>query len=91
MINSLTEIELEQFNYLIKVIYLGVMNGRSKIPPYPNAIDTIKDKVGIKSFCNIMEVLEKDCYTMPCPNGIPDTPVLTKKGIKYAKNKLNLN
>lgn len=90
MINSLTKIELEEFDYLIKVIYLGVMKGKSNIEPYPNAIDTIKDNVGIKSFCNIMEVLEKENYTMHCPNGVPDTPVLTEKGENYAKNKLNL-
>ena len=60
MIEKLTTNELEQFNYLIKVIYLGVMNGQSKIEPYTNAIETVNDKIGNDSYVKIMEVLEKD-------------------------------
>lgn len=90
MIEKLTTNELEQFNYLIKVIYLGVMNGQSKIEPYTNAVETVNDKVGNNSYVNIMEVLEKDGYTMPCPNPNSNALVLTSKGIRYAKDTLNL-
>lgn len=90
MIEKLTTTELEQFNYLIKVIYLVVMNGQSILEPYTNAIETVNDKVGNNSFVNIMEVLEKDGYTMPCPNHNSNALVLTEKGIRYAKDTLNL-
>lgn len=90
MIKKLTTNELEQFNYLIKVIYLGVMNGQSKIEPYTNAIETVNDKIGNDSYVKIMEVLEKDGYTMPCPNPKSTALVLTDKGIRYAKDTLNL-
>ena len=90
MIEKLTTKELEQFNYLIKVIYLGVMNDQSKIEPYTNAIETVNDKIGNVSYVNIMEVLEKDGYTKPCPNPKSKALVLTDKGLRYAKNTLNL-
>ncbi len=90
MIEKLTTNELEQFNYLIKVIYLGVMNGQSKIEPYTNAIETVNDKIGNDSYVKIMEVLEKDGYTMPCPNPKSTALILTDKGIRYAKDTLNL-
>lgn len=86
MFEKLTVRELEQFNYLIYVLYESVMQGKSKVEPYPNAIDTVKDKLNPNEYCNVMETLEKDGYSMTKNNNL----VLTQKGVDYAKQVLNL-
>lgn len=87
MFEELNTLEKEKFNDLIVVLYEGVYKGHSNIEPYPNAVDTIRDKVSINSFCNIMETLEKDGYTQLLRQS---TRVLSDKGIKYAENELGL-
>lgn len=88
MFENLNELEKEKFNYLIKVLYEVVFKGRSTLEPYPNAIDTIKEELTNNSFCNVMEAIEKDGYTMLIRNSIR---VLTDKGTEYAKYKLGLS